>query len=266
MAGVKSRRPTPDIVNRWIKAGYGQGEGAKYKPFLYVRDVPSKGTSTMVNSKVTGRTHHYLSRQEYREHLLAEYDKSVIDIREQYALLPLEETYQTAQRLGIKHPIYPGTRTLAVMTTDLLLSINRPDGIELIAISVKLESDLTARNLEKLLIEKIYWNARGIQWRLATDKNRDEIRATNLDFFSPSLNCKFDNQNLPSPESFSLSFEANYGSSLAFNEILIKTAKELNIDNATAHALLGKAVWSRASRIDLDAEIIKHRSKLKLKN
>ncbi|GAD65002.1 MULTISPECIES: TnsA endonuclease N-terminal domain-containing protein [Pseudomonadaceae] len=265
MAGVKARRPTPENVARWIKAGYGQGEGARYKPFLYVRDVPSRGTSTMVNSRVTGRTHHYLSRQEYREHLLAEYDKSTIDIREQYALLPWEETYQTAQRLGIKPPLYPGTRTPQVMTTDLLLSKHRPDGIELVAVSVKLESDLTPRNLEKLLIEKIYWNDRGIHWRLATEKHRPEARVSNLDFFSLSLSQTFDSETFPSPEKFSRHFEENHRPNLTFNDILKTTASELKIDSSTAHSLLGKAIWNGSSRIDLDAGVINHRSKVRLK-
>lgn len=265
MAGVKARKPTPEIVTRWLKAGYGQGEGAKYKPFLYVRDVPSRGTSTMVNSRITGRTHHYLSRQEYREHLLAEYDKSTIDIREQYALLPWEETLQTAKRLGIRPPTYPGTRTPQVMTTDLLLSKHRPDGIELVAVSVKLESDLTPRNLEKLLIEKIYWNERGIHWRLATEKHRPEARVNNLDFFSLSLNYNFDPESTPSPEKFSRRFEKNHKPNLTFNEILKATATEFEIDNSIAHALLGKAVWNGASMIDLDAGTLNHRSLVPLK-
>ena len=32
MAGTKARRPTTKIVEKWIRAGFGQGEGAEYKP------------------------------------------------------------------------------------------------------------------------------------------------------------------------------------------------------------------------------------------
>ena len=53
MAGTKCRAPNPDLVDRWIAAGYGQGDGAGYKPFMYVRDVPSTGTSSMVKSRLT---------------------------------------------------------------------------------------------------------------------------------------------------------------------------------------------------------------------
>ncbi|MBV8666065.1 MAG: hypothetical protein JO269_06215 [Burkholderiaceae bacterium] len=84
MAGTKARKPSLEIVWKWIKAGFGQGEGLTYKPFMYVRDVPSIGASRMVKSWTTGRNHHYLSRQEYKVHLLAEYSRWILDIREQF--------------------------------------------------------------------------------------------------------------------------------------------------------------------------------------
>src|SRR5260221_9639027 len=111
MAGTKSRAPTVATIVRWIKAGYGQGKGATYKPFMFVRDVPSEGASSMVLSRATGRTQHYLSRGEFHVHLLAEYCEKIVDIREQYALLPWEETQAIAAKLGIKHPIIPHTST-----------------------------------------------------------------------------------------------------------------------------------------------------------
>ncbi|WP_430624358.1 TnsA endonuclease N-terminal domain-containing protein [Pseudomonas avellanae] len=126
----------------------------------------------MVKSRVTGRTHHYLSRQEFKVHLEAEYSRSTKNIREQYPLLPLAETQQIAADLGVRHPTYPTTRTPTVMTTDLLLTLDWQDGDQLLAISVKLTKDLTHRNLEKLLIERIYWNNRGVKWVLITEKGR----------------------------------------------------------------------------------------------
>src|SRR5450631_4218601 len=155
MAGTKARKPSVAVVNQWIKAGFGQGSGPTFKPFMFVRDVPSMGTSSMVQSRITGRNHHYLSDQEFKVHLLAEYSQLTLDIREQFALLPWEETQSIAQQLGLRHPIFPGTTTPTVLTTDLLLDLKRPDGTELVAISVKLTKDLTARNLEKLLLEKV---------------------------------------------------------------------------------------------------------------
>lgn len=48
--------------------------------------------------------------------------QSTLDIREQFALLPWEETQSIAQKLGIRHSTYPGTRTPIVVTSDLVLT------------------------------------------------------------------------------------------------------------------------------------------------
>jgi len=85
---------------------------------MYVRDVPSEGTSSMVQSRITGRNHAYLSDHEFKVHLIAEYGRSTLDIREQFALLPWDETQSIASQIGIRHPIFPGTSTPTVLTTD----------------------------------------------------------------------------------------------------------------------------------------------------
>jgi hypothetical protein len=260
MAGIKSRRPAPAVVERWIKAGFGQGDGPTYKPFMFVRDVPSIGTSSTVKSWTTGRNHHYLSRQELKVHLLAEYSPFILDIREQFALLPWDETQSIASKLHITHPRYPGTSTPTVLTTDLVLTMKRRDGTEHIAVSVKLTKDLNARTLEKLLIERYYWNRRGIKWMLATEQNIPDVRAENLRFFEMALNDDRVARSGIDPAEFSLQFESNHAPGLMFNEILKKTGQHFDVDVFTSHALLGTAVWKRASCIDIDAEPLSHRT------
>ena len=262
MAGTKARRPSTRIVEHWISAGFGQGKGIAYKPFMFVRDVASIGASNMVKSWATGRTHHYLSRQEFKVHLVAEYSTSILDIREQFALLPWDETQSIARKLGIKHPKYPGTVTPTVITTDLLLTMKRSDGMELIAISVKFTKDIEPRVLEKLLIERLYWKRRGIRWILATEKSIPNVRAENLQFFEMALNDDRAQESGVTPARFSQRFEANHTHDLCFNDILSKTSQDLNVDVRTGHALLGTAVWKRASRIDIDAALLDHRSQV----
>lgn len=265
MAGTKCRAPNPDLVDRWIAAGYGQGDGAGYKPFMYVRDVPSTGTSSMVKSRLTGRTHHYLSRQEFKVHLEAEYSRSTRDIREQYALLPLAETQQIAADLGVRHPTYPATKTPTVMTTDLLLTLDRPNGDQLLAISVKLTKDLTPRNLEKLLIEKVYWNNRGVKWVLITEKEISTHRVNNLCFFELSLSDDCRLRSLITPEDFSRRFEENCSRQLSFNAIMTKSIREMGIDVHTGHTLLGQAVWRHQSLLDIERNTLRHRGNVLLR-
>ncbi|PPS28709.1 transposase [Pseudomonas amygdali pv. morsprunorum] len=264
MAGTKSRRPTPEIVERWLKAGFGQGVGAVYKPFMYVRDVPSQGTSSMVHSRLTGRVHHYLSRQEFKVHLHAEYSKNVIDIREQFALLPRDETLDLAHELGIKHPKFPTTNTPTILTTDLLLSVNGDAAQEEIAISVKLKKDLTPRALEKLLIEKTYWNRRGCRWILATEDSISSIRVKNLAFFESSLADERVRESKISPAYFSACFERHVRPELSFNDIMLLAIREIGIDANTGHSLLGQAVWNHESLLNIDDIVLTHRSQVLL--
>ncbi|WP_373714994.1 TnsA endonuclease N-terminal domain-containing protein [Roseateles sp.] len=263
MAGTKNRRPTVKTVLRWIQAGYGQGEGEAFKPFMYVRDVPSEGTSSMVSSRVTGRTHHYLSSGEFSVHLLAEYSRSIVDIREQYALLPWEETQEIAAKLGIRHPVIPGTKTPSVLTTDLLLSLKEPDGVRLVAVSFKPEQQLTARTLEKLLLERAYWNRRGITWLLVTDKNLP-IRAGNLRFFENAIRNQDALRSGIDPEAFSRRFEQEWKPDRPYIDILRQASNAFSVDSNVGHGLLGAAVWQRKSLLNIDHRLITHQSYITL--
>lgn len=231
---------------------------------MYVRDVPSEGTSSMVRSRITRRNHNYLSDHEFKVHLLAEYGRSTLDIREQYALLPWDETQMLAAQTGIRHPTFPGTSTPTVLTTDLLLTLKRSDGMELVAVSAKLEKDLTARNLEKLLLERLYWNRRGIRWILATEANIPAIRASNLKFFETALTDDRTTASGIAPADFSRKFEAHWTSASSFNDIMNKTINSMGVDVHTGHALLGSAVWTRQSRLDIDSHKLTHRGAVAL--
>lgn len=231
---------------------------------MYVRDVPSEGTSSMVQSRITGRNHAYLSDHEFKVHLIAEYGRSTLDIREQFALLPWDETQSIASQIGIRHPIFPGTSTPTVLTTDLLLTLKRPDGMELVAISAKLKNDLTKRNLEKLLLERLYWNRRGVRWILATEDNVPAALASNLKFFEAALNDDRAAKSGISPVNFSRKFEEHWSPELSFNKIMSEAMSSMGVDVYTGHALLGTAVWNRASRVDIASRRLTHRGTVTL--
>ena len=72
---------TEEKIQRFIKQGRGKGEGATYKPWLTVADVPSLGRVHRVYCPKTGRAHHLLSDNEYYAFLLQWWDDSVVDIR-----------------------------------------------------------------------------------------------------------------------------------------------------------------------------------------
>lgn len=175
----------PAIVKRLQNEKRGQGVGKHYKPFLTVQDVPSKGRIHRRPSLTHNRIVHLLSDLELAAFLLFDWEKSVIDIREQFPLNP-EATLSIAKRLSIKHPAYQGV--IQVMTTDLLVDFNS-DGQHLSkAISVKYAQDLEdERTIEKLELERRFWEGEGIEWFIFTEHEVPVHFVKNIRWLAPHM-------------------------------------------------------------------------------
>ena len=174
---------TDKKIERYIKEGRGQGEGAQYTPWLKVGDFSSTGRGHRIKNPKTGRIHHFFSDLEadYFWHLI--WNDNIVDIREQYPLLPVEETEEIAFRLEYKYPYEPGENTRHVMTTDFLVTAKNSDGEYIVARYVKHAKELKdTRTLEKFEIEREYWSSRGIELRAVTEESFDRRAARNIAF------------------------------------------------------------------------------------
>jgi len=115
----------------------------------------------------------------------------VTDIREQYPLLPLEETLEIAKRCGFDHPGVPSKddpKTLEpiVMTTDFLITLMIDGKRVERARAIKYADDLQSpRVLEKLEIERRYWEARGISWGIVTEHEIPSVLSDNVEILYP---------------------------------------------------------------------------------
>ena len=189
---TRKRRGIADVdVERWTRQGFGQGEGDHFKPWAKVRDVPSIGRSARVGGLKHWRTHHFYSDVELGHFIMADFRSGIEEIREQVALLPREETIEISERLGIRHPCYPGTSTPIVMTSDIqVLAPSHDEPINFV-ISVKRRASLLpgakglARTIQKLTLERQYWQHRGIPWYLATEDHYDAMEVLNLSLLRP---------------------------------------------------------------------------------
>lgn len=172
----------------YLKAGRGRGTGKSYKPWLTVSDVPSLGRSHRSFCDRTGRCHHFLSDNEYYAFTLMWWNDNVIDIREQFPL-DREETFKIALINKIRHPVDPRSRSLWVMTTDLVVTevINGKNITK--AYSVKEWKELYGKQkkekqqkrvIEKLEIEKQYWEARNVSWQILTEQQLKNEYTQNL--------------------------------------------------------------------------------------
>jgi len=125
-----------------------------------------------------------LSKLETAFFYLWEWHPHIIDIREQYPLLPLSATQAIADRLRIRHPAFRGIPV--VMTTDVVVTIERNDRLIEVAITIKYAKDLgNKRTLEKLEIERVFWRDLSIPWLIVVDRDLPTALARNLEHLHP---------------------------------------------------------------------------------
>lgn len=171
MARARKQVNQKKVTQRRLKQGRGQGRGKDYMPWLRVQDGPSQGFLVRDLGWKTGRTHHFMSKHEDRYFCLLEWAPNVVDIREQYPLLPLERTLEIADRLRIKHPAHPRSKQPIVMTTDFLVDVKTDEGIINWARTVKPSEQLASKRvIEKFEIERTYWAEQGVDWGIITER------------------------------------------------------------------------------------------------
>lgn len=183
----RARTNGSQAIARRVAEGRGSGRGTDYKPWIEIHDLASRGQANRVKSPLHGRTCHLHSQLEadwfYSVHALP----GLQDLREQYPL-DLEETLAIAQQLGIVHPTDPKSHEPCVATTDFLLTFR--DGSREFdrALAIKPAGDLASeRVLQKLEIERIYWSARNVDWRILTDKELPRALVKNMRWLLPHL-------------------------------------------------------------------------------
>lgn len=173
---------TIEKIEKFKAEGRGLGEYEDYKPWLTVRDFPSLGRSSREAGVKVKREYHFLSDLERYFFYITEWDNSVVDIREQFPIHDRSKTMEIAEILGYKHPYSNKTRVNAVITCDFLVTYKNRDGeFTTVARSIKPSSALQdKRTLEKLLIEKYYFESIGMDWGVVTEKEIDRNLAVNL--------------------------------------------------------------------------------------
>lgn len=178
-----AKRERSKDIEKMIKEGRGTGIGKDYLPWIRIQDVASKGRVTRVKGIKTGRQHELLSDMERNYFYFLEFTNEVIDIREQYPLLPLEETLSIAMELGIPHPKDPKTNEPIVMTTDFLITLENNGEYYEAARTIKSKDDFLDRRInEKFEIERCYWAKKETDWGMVTDQEIDKNVAHNISF------------------------------------------------------------------------------------
>lgn len=233
----------------------GTGMMQYYIPWLRSPEVPSRGRSHRPWGIKTRRNHEFFSDLEEYYFLVAEWCDQVIDIREQYPLLPVEQTQMIAKSLGYKHPQDDQTGEPYVMSTDFLLTVHDGDLVKLVARTIKSSSDLeNPRVREKFAIEREFWKLQGVDWAIVTDEDIPINMAKNLKRIRGSyfwhLNSK------PSPavlftfKNEVLSYDLD--GPLNLSAICISLDKLHNFDMGYCLIMLQYLIWNKEIVVDMN--------------
>lgn len=168
---------------RRLLEGRGTGQGVNYKPWLRVHEFGSKGRAHKIYGWKYSREYHLMSDLELYYFLVMQWQDNIIDIREQFPLLPLEETLLIADDLNIIHPPkkFKNREDKTVLTSDFLFIVNNGKTLKKVVRTVKPELELKKqRTIDKYEIEKAYWEKRGVDWGIITENQIPQVMATNI--------------------------------------------------------------------------------------
>lgn len=239
-----------------LKKGFGIGEGARYKPWLRVQDVGSTGKSAVLKGFKSERKHHLLSSGEKQFFLLAEFSPSVIDIREQFPLFPLDTIHQLSRELNIKYPKVPTTGAINVQTTDFVLTVRKQgsDIDEYLAVSVKTEKELSKfRTLEKLELERVWWTLVGVPYRIFVASEATAFQAVDIEWLTGPLRFGY----MPTKTQMEWANELVRPGTYFIADLVEQIVVEMGLSQDQALMLLRTNLVERAPFIDLRTSILK---------
>lgn len=257
----RKRENTPEKIEKKLNEGFGQGMGREYKPWLTIQEVPSEGRVTRLLGIKIDRQHELMSDLERNYFYITEFADCIKDIREQFPLLPQEQTITIAEELGVKHPADPKTGENIVMTTDFLLTVEKNGQLSQVARTLKYTSDLEDyRTIEKLEIERRYWKAKGIDWGIVTEKDIDEAFAWNIHITRPFYNLEgldgFENINLPYLDKLKTAFINEVaGSNITVRETADLFDERMMLKTGTSIALFKHLIIRKLVKIDMSRRL-----------
>lgn len=196
--GTGPKKWTEALIDERVKDGRGKGVGDDYKPWIYIQEFSSRGNQTRIPGVKFKRTVHTMSYMERRLFLLHEFLPNFVSYLEQY---PMERriTLGAAAALGIRHPVYPGTKVPVVMTLDAVVTLTGPDGRPVTAgWDAKPEAELLKpRVLEKMSLHKAYCRHVGMEHFVFTERTAPTRLARNIDLVRMSLPKDGEEESVP---------------------------------------------------------------------
>lgn len=255
MGRYNSNKLSSKFVQNYIKNRLWQRDKAEYVPFLNVRSVPSKGKVSRVIGWKTGREHHFLSKLELAAFYHFDWSDYVIDIKEQYPLLPMEVLENTAIESGIEYPSFNGEHI--IMTTDFFLTVMRNGKKVHYVRTIKPSSELSnERIIEKFEIEKRFFSSKGIDWGIITEKELSDVFTNNMEILHSNRLVNKETS-LEKEYIFSMYKELINGieeaasGSMPMAYILTQLSRDLNVNFSDVNEIFFKAIVDKVILLDI---------------
>lgn len=248
-----------------LKVGRGRGTGPDYRPFVTVFDLSSIGNSHRVWSWLCQRIVHLFSDNENILFKLIQANPLVVDIREQFPLLPYQEIQRIAKIFDEKYFQRLKKRVLNngeiyVPTSDFRVTAKSPGGLYDFIITVKPSTKLTAHQLLKFTIEREFWRRRNLQFFIVTDQDlqKNHTLYRNIRFLKRFRNLERNQKIRPENinekqkiEAVNYLTEAVVGQTVYLSPIVRETDEKFNFWPGTSVVLANHLVATNMWQVDL---------------
>ena len=246
-------------LKRFLEEGRGQGIGKDYKPWLTIQDFPSMGRVSRIYSNKTQRIHQFFSDNETRMFYLLHWEDEVTDIREHYPLLDIGQVIEDKRGLNLDKFVDKQTGTPYVFSTTFLITIKgRKNKETYIARSVKSSVELEKKHIiEKFELERRYWESKGIDWGIITQKDIPVIKAKNIEWVHSALEDS-EERGINNKTKADLSEELAHilvDSSDTVRRITSNLDDEFQLEKGTGLYLFKYLIATKKIKVDMDEKI-----------
>jgi hypothetical protein len=246
----------PKYLQSRLKRGFGLGAGPSYHPWLRVRDVRSIGTSGNPRGITIPRVYHLLSVPERIHFHLLDRQADVIDIREQFPILDLNETLAICSKLGVRHTrrgVFPEPFTL-----DFLVTRQTHSGLVYQARSIKTVEDAAVPKIRlRLKVEHSWCEQNSIDWKLVdTTEYTPNLLSTLLFMRGWSLQRYI--PKVDQADEFARMFADSYEANVPLKEIINRCAKRLKRGYQYCLNEFRYCAWSDRIPVDLHSRLTLH--------
>ncbi|ERI95233.1 TnsA endonuclease [Clostridiales bacterium oral taxon 876 str. F0540] len=255
------RKDTSDLIpqkyKKHFKEGRGLGEGVGYIPWIKINEFSSKGRATRIMGIKTNRIHHLHSDNQLRTFLIFEWSDKVVDIRECYPLLDLMKVIDDKKNLFMGKFTDKQTGDQLIITTSFLITLKETDGTKkYIARAVKSSPELCKKiTMEKLEIERRYWEAKNIDFKVITDKELNRQLCKNIQWVREAFLDNLEVVGDMKSTSELLYFTLFNNQDIAVNEVIKGLEKRNELDRGMALYVFRYLLAIKKIKVDMTKSI-----------